>query len=371
MSKRDYYEVLGVEKSASEDDLKKAYRRLAMKYHPDRNDGDKDAEGKFKEAKEAWEVLSDPAKRRAYDQHGHAAFEQGMGGGGGYSDVGDIFGDIFSDLFGGGRRGGGQPRRGADARIVVELDLEEAVFGVTKEIDVPAVVNCDDCDGTGSQDKKNSTCSMCRGRGRVVAQRGIFHVEQACPTCSGTGKQIEKPCKSCRGHGRIQKEKTLAVKIPAGVDTGDRVRLGAEGHAGPPGTPNGDLFVEMMVREHKIFQREGNDLYCEVPIRFSQAALGGELIIPTLDGDARIKVPAETQTGKLFRLRGKGVKSVRGHDQGDLLCRVVVETPVRLSKRQRELLEEFESTFDDGKDHMPRQTSWVDGVKSFWDRMTS
>jgi len=256
-------------------------------------------------------------------------------------------------------------------RVVVELDLEEAVFGVAKEIDVPSVVNCDDCEGTGSQDRKASTCTMCRGRGRVVAQRGIFHVEQTCPTCDGSGKQIEKPCKSCRGQGRVQKEKTLSVKIPAGVDTGDRVRLAGEGHAGPPGTPSGDLFVEMMVREHKIFQRDGNDLYCEVPIRFSLAALGGEMVIPTLEGDAKIKVPTETQTGKLFRLRGKGVKSVRGNDQGDLLCRVVVETPVRLSKRQRELLEEFENTFDDGKDHTPRQSGWVDGVKSFWDRMTS
>ncbi len=368
MSKRDYYETLGVAKDASEDDLKKAYRRLAMKHHPDRNDGDKEAEVKFKEAKEAWEVLSEPGKRRAYDQHGHAAFEQNMGGG--HADVGDIFGDIFSDLFGGGRRGQA-PRRGADQRVVVELDLEEAVFGVAKEIDVPTVVHCGDCDGTGSQDRKTSTCSMCRGRGRVVAARGIFHVEQACPTCSGSGKQIEKPCKSCRGHGRVQKEKTLSVKIPAGVDTGDRVRLAGEGHAGPPGTPSGDLFVEMMVREHRIFSREGNDLYCEVPIRFSLAALGGDVVIPTLEGDARIKVPAETQTGKLFRLRGKGVKSVRGSDYGDLLCRVVVETPVRLSKRQRELLEEFEGTFDDGRDHMPRQTSWLDGVKSFWDKMTS
>jgi len=373
VSKRDCYEVLGVEKGASEDEIKKAYRRLAMKHHPDRNDGDKGSEAKFKEAKEAYEILSDAQKRRLYDQHGHAAFEAGAGGGGGggFADVGDIFGDIFGEIFGGGRGRGGA-RRGSDLRYGLELDLEEAVFGIEKEIRIPTVVPCVPCKGSGSADGKRTTCGTCRGQGRVRMQNGIFSIQQTCPQCSGTGQRIEKPCRSCGGHGRVQDEKTLSVKIPPGVDTGDRIRLAGEGEAGAAGVQAGDLYVEVHVRPHAIFQREGSDLYCEVPIRFSQAALGGEVVVPTLEGEVIIEVPAETQTGKQFRLRGKGVRPVRGGAHGDLHCRVVVETPVRLTKRQKELLREFEETFaDDEDDHTPRASSWLDGVKQFWDRMTS
>ncbi len=375
MSKRDYYEVLGVSRSATEDELKKAYRRAAQKFHPDRNEGDKEAEHKFKEAKEAYEVLSDAAKRRLYDQQGHAAFEHGMGGGGpgpGFADVSDIFGDLFGDIFGGDRQQRG-PRRGADLRYVMELDLEEAVFGVDKQIEVPTLVACKPCSGSGSEDGKVETCKTCAGRGQVRMQRGIFSVQQPCPACGGRGQTIAKPCKSCHGNGRIRDEKTLSVKIPAGVDNGDRIRLQGEGEAGPPGAAAGDLFVEVNVREHRIFQRDGDDLYCEVPIRFSQAALGADLVVPTLDGEALIKVPLETQTGKLFRLRGKGVKSVRSHAPGDLLCRVVVETPVNLTSKQRELLRDFEATFqgEEGAKHSPRSSGFLDGVKAFWDRMTS
>ncbi len=371
MSKRDYYEILGVEKTANEDDLKKAFRRLAMKYHPDRNP-DAGAQEKFKEAKEAYEILCDRQKRAAYDQYGHAAFEQGgMGGGrGGFhgADMGDIFGDIF-----GGGRGGGRPRRGSDLRYVLELDLEEAVFGVERTIDVPTLVACKTCDGSGSKDGKTSTCTTCRGHGRVRMQQGIFSVQQVCPHCSGTGQSIANPCKDCRGEGRVEDERTLQVKIPAGVDSGDRIRLSGQGEAGPAGTEPGDLYVEVRVREHEIFQREGDDLYCEVPIRFAQAALGAELRVPTLDGDAVISLPAETQTGKLFRLRGKGVRNVRSGRLGDLHCRVVVETPVKLTRRQRELLEELESTIEGAEPgaHTPRASSWFDGVKQFWERMTS
>ena len=366
MSKRDYYEVLGVAKSATEDDIKKSYRRLAMKHHPDRNDGDKDAEQKFKEAKQAYEVLSDPDKRRAYDAHGHAAFEGGgPGRGAGAGDFGDIFGDIFG---GGGRQ---RQRRGADLRYVVELDLEEAVFGAQRELEIPTLEECKPCSGSGSLDGKRKTCATCRGHGRVRMQNGIFSVQQACPTCGGAGQSIENPCKACRGAGRVEGEKTLSVKIPAGVDEGDRIRLSGEGQAGPRGTAPGDLFVEVHVKPHPIFQRDGADLHCEVPIRFSQAALGGEVAVPTLGGEALIKIPAETQTGKLFRLRGKGVKPVRGGDYGDLLCRVVVETPVHLNRKQKELLEQFEASFEDGREHTPRQSGWFDGVRQFWDRMTS
>jgi len=373
MSKRCYYEVLGVEKSASDDELKKAFRRLAMKHHPDRNPDNKECEAHFKEAKEAYEILGDAQKRALYDRHGHAAFEAGRGAGGGgfHADVGDIFGDIFSDIFGMGG-GRGRARGGADLRYVLELDLEEAVFGVDKQIEVPTLGACESCEGSGSVDGKTETCKTCKGHGRVRMQNGIFSIQQACPHCGGAGKVIAHPCKTCRGEGRVHKDKTLSVKIPAGVDSGDRIRLTGEGQAGPAGTPAGDLYVEVHVREHAIFQRERDDLYCEVPIRFSQAALGAELVVPTLGGDATIRVPAETQTGKSFRLRGKGVRNVRNGHVGDLICKVVVETPVKLSKRQRELLEEFETSFgEDGAAHTPRASSWLDGVKQFWERVTS
>ncbi|MEF3081448.1 molecular chaperone DnaJ [Luteimonas sp. SMYT11W] len=378
MSKRDYYEVLGVTRSATEDELKKAYRRCAMKYHPDRNPGDASAEAAFKECKEAYEVLSDGGKRRMYDQHGHAAFEHGMGGGnagpgfGGGADMGDIFGDIFGNIFGGGGGRGG-PRRGADIGYVMELDLEDAVAGVEKRVELPTLAGCDDCDGSGSEDGKRETCSTCAGRGQVRMQRGIFTMQQACPHCGGQGQIIANPCKTCHGAGRVEEEKVLSVKVPAGVDTGDRIRLAGEGEAGPAGSPPGDLYVEVRVRPHAIFQRDGDDLHCEVPVRISQAALGDIVRVPTLGGEAEIRVPAETQTGKVFRLRDKGVKSVRSRSPGDLYCKVVVETPVNLTKEQRELLAQFETTFtgENAHRHSPKSSTFMDGVKGFWDRMTS
>ncbi len=378
MSKRDYYEVLGVERSASEDELKKAYRRCAMKHHPDRNPGDS-SEAAFKECKEAYEVLSDGGKRRMYDQHGHAAFEHGMGGGnpgaGGFggADMGDIFGDIFGNIFGGAGGGRGGPRRGADVGYVMELDLEDAVAGVEKRIELPTLAACEPCKGTGSEDGKLETCSTCHGRGQVRFQRGIFSMQQPCPDCHGRGQSFKTPCPECRGNGRIEEEKVLSVKIPAGVDSGDRIRLTGEGEAGPAGSAPGDLYVEVRVRPHAIFQRDGDDLHCDVPIRISQAALGDVARVPTLDGEAEIRIPAETQTGKVFRLRDKGVKSVRSRSVGDLYCKVVVETPVNLTSEQRKLMEQFEATFtgENARRHSPKSSTFVDGVKGFWDRMTS
>lgn len=373
MSKRDYYETLGVARDASDEDLKKAYRRCAMKHHPDRNPGDSAAEAAFKECKEAYEVLSDAAKRRAYDAHGHAAFEHGMGGGGGPGpDMGDIFGDIFGTIFG-GAGGGRAARRGADIGYVMELDLEEAVAGIEKRIEIPTLSECGLCKGSGSEDGKVETCNTCHGRGQVRFQRGIFTMQQACPECGGRGQVVRNPCKECHGAGRIEDEKVLSVKIPAGVDSGDRIRLTGEGEAGPPGTPPGDLYVEVRVREHEIFRRDGDDLHCEVPIRISQAALGDTVNVPTLDGEAEIRIPAETQAGKVFRLRGKGVKSVRSRSAGDLYCRVVVETPINLTAEQRELLEKFEATFtgEEGRRHSPRSATFLDGVKSFFGRITA
>lgn len=375
MAKSDYYQVLGVARSASDDELKKAYRRCAMRYHPDRNPGDAEAETRFKECKQAYEVLSDPGKRRIYDQHGHAAFEAGMGGGPGGPggpDFGDIFGDIFSDIFG-GARARPQARRGADLRYVIELSLEEAVFGVERTIEVPTLVTCETCKGAGSKDGKLDTCATCRGHGRVRMQQGVFSIQQTCPNCGGSGRHIVNPCDDCDGHGRVEREKVLEVKIPAGVDSGDRIRLAGEGEAGPAGVAAGDLYVEVRVREHPIFQRDGDDLYCELPIRLSQAALGADIKVPTLGGSVEVKIPKETQSGKLFRLRGKGVKSVRSHSPGDLLCRVVVETPINLTKRQRELLAELEETFagEKGAAHSPRSSTFLDSVKAFWAKMTS
>ncbi|MXV09066.1 MULTISPECIES: molecular chaperone DnaJ [unclassified Xanthomonas] len=377
MSKRDYYEVLGVARTASDDELKKAYRRCAMKYHPDRNPGDQAAEAAFKECKEAYEVLSDGNRRRMYDAHGHAAFEHGMGGmggGPGGPDMGDIFGDIFGNIFGGAGGGGGRaPRRGADIGYVLELDLEEAVAGIERRIEIPTLSECEHCHGSGSEDGKVETCVTCHGRGQVRIQRGIFAMQQTCPHCAGRGQTVQNPCGVCHGAGRVEETKVLSVKIPAGVDNGDRIRLSGEGEAGPAGTPPGDLYVEVRVREHPIFQRDGDDLHCEVPIRISQAALGDTVRVATLGGEAEIRIPAETQTGKLFRLRGKGVRSVRSRSEGDLYCRVVVETPVNLTADQRKLLEQFEATFtgEDARKHSPKSATFIDGVKGFWDRMTS
>ena len=375
MSKRDYYEVLCVEKTASEVEIKKAYRRLAMKHHPDRNPDDTEAEAKFKEAKEAYEVLSDAQKRAAYDQFGHAGVEQGAGmGGGPGGNFSDIFGDVFGDIFGGGGGGGHRGERvyrGADLQYNLELSLEEAVHGKTVKIRVPTYVKCNKCNGSGA--KKGSspeTCSTCHGVGQVRMQQGFFSLQQTCPTCHGTGKVIKDPCDACHGEGRIQEHKTLSVKVPAGVDTGDRIRLSNEGEAGQNGGPPGDLYVHVHVKPHDIFTREGSDLYCEVPINIATAALGGTLEVPTLDGRITLKVPPETQSGKLFRLRNKGVSSVRGGVQGDLLCRVIVETPVKLNARQKELLQEFQATLEEGgKNHSPKAHSWLDGVKKFFDDM--
>ena len=375
MSKRDYYEVLGVARDVSGDELKKAYRRCAMKHHPDRNPGDAAAEAAFKECKEAYEVLSDANRRRMYDQHGHAAFEHGMGGGGagaGYADMGDIFGDIFGNIFGGGGAGARGPRRGADVGYVMELSLEEAVRGIEKEIEIPTLDECDTCSGSGSADGKLESCTTCGGRGQVRFQRGIFSMQQGCPHCGGRGQTISNPCGDCHGQGRVEETKTLSVKIPAGVDNGDRIRLAGEGEAGPAGSPPGDLYVDVRVREHDIFKRDGDDLHCDVPIRLGQAALGDTIRVPTLGGEVELRVPAETQTGKLFRLRDKGVQSVRSRRPGDLYCRVVVETPVNLTAEQRELLEKFDATFagEDARKHSPRSSTFIDGVKGFWDRMT-
>ncbi|MFC6841832.1 molecular chaperone DnaJ [Xanthomonas theicola] len=376
MSKRDYYDVLGVARTAGDDELKKAYRRCAMKHHPDRNPGDHAAEAAFKECKEAYEVLSDGNKRRLYDAHGHAAFAHGIGGPGGGGpggpDMGDIFGDIFGNIFG-GAGGGRSARRGADIGYVLELDLEEAVAGIERRIEIPTLGECAHCHGSGSEDGKVEICGTCQGRGQVRIQRGIFAMQQSCPHCAGRGQIVQNPCGICHGAGRVEEAKVLSVKIPPGVDSGDRIRLSGEGEAGPAGTPAGDLYVEVRVREHAIFQRDGDDLHCEVPIRISQAALGDTVRVATLGGEAEIRIPAETQTGKLFRLRGKGVRSVRSRSEGDLYCRVVVETPVNLTADQRKLLEQFESTFtgEDARKHSPKSATFIDGVKGFWDRMTS
>ncbi|SFP79185.1 molecular chaperone DnaJ [Pseudomonas borbori] len=374
MAKRDYYEVLGVERGASEAELKKAYRRLAMKHHPDRNPDDKASEDLFKDANEAYEVLSDASKRAAYDQYGHAGVDPSMGGAGGAgfggANFSDIFGDVFSDFFGGaggrgGQRGGAQ--RGSDLRYTLELDLEEAVRGTTVNIRVPTLVNCKVCEGSGAKKGTSPvTCTTCGGIGQVRMQQGFFSVQQTCPRCHGSGKMITDPCGSCHGHGRVEEHKTLSVKVPPGVDTGDRIRLSGEGEAGAMGGPAGDLYVVVNVREHAIFQRDGKHLYCEVPISFADAALGGELEVPTLDGRVKLKIPEGTQTGKLFRLRGKGVAPVRGGGAGDLMCRVAVETPVSLDRRQRELLEEFRRTLQGDTRHSPKASGWFEGVKRFF-----
>jgi len=380
MANRDYYEILGVARTANDEEIKKAYRKLAMKYHPDRNP-DKSAEDKFKETKEAYEILSDQQKRAAYDQYGHAGVNQqaGFGGGGrgGPGGFSDIFDDLFGDIFGGGGRASGgsggrsHVQRGSDLRYNLDLNLAEAVFGKTLQIQVPTFMRCEGCGGTGA--KKNSgskSCGTCAGAGQVRMQQGFFAISQTCPTCMGSGQVIADPCTICQGQGRARGTKTLSVKIPAGVDNDDRIRLSGEGEAGLHGGPPGDLFVQVRVREHPIFTREGQDLHCEMPITFGIAALGGELDVPTLDGRVKLKIPAETQTGRVFRLRGKGVKSVRGSSQGDLLCHVVVETPVNLNREQKELLESFEKTLAKDKSRCsPKASSWFDGVKKFFEDM--
>ncbi|MEP7156603.1 MAG: molecular chaperone DnaJ [Betaproteobacteria bacterium] len=370
--KRDFYEILGVNRDASEEDIKKAYRKLAMKHHPDRNPDSKDAEEKFKEAKEAYEILSEADKRRAYDAYGHAGVNPQMSGGGGGEGFGgfsEAFGDIFGEIFGGrGGRGGQQVYRGADLRYNMDITLEQAARGTETKIRIPSLDECTTCKGSGAKPGTQAkTCHTCNGQGQVRMQQGFFSIQQTCPTCHGTGKVIPEPCTACNGSGRIKNHKTLSVKIPAGVDDGDRIRLSGEGEAGQNGGPPGDLYVVVQLKPHSVFQREGADLHCEMPISFTVAALGGEIHIPTLDGEAKIKIPAETQSGQVFRLRGKGIRPVRQTSAGDLMCHVVVETPVRLTDRQKELLRELEEiNKKDGDRHNPRAKSFMDKVKDFF-----
>ena len=355
MSKRDYYEVLGVNKSTPKDDLKKSYRKLAMKYHPDRNPDDADASEKFKELSEAYEILSDDQKRQAYDQFGHdgvnPSFSNAQGAADGFSD---IFGDIFSDIFGGsGRAGGSRAQRGADLNYSVEVSLEDAVKGTSINLDIPSKERCS---GSWSQ------CSYCGGAGAVRMQQGFFSMQQACPECRGEGERHDSNCKSCRGAGFIKKNKTLAVKIPEGVDTGDRIRLSGEGDIGKDG--NGDLYIQVEVKRHKIFEREGKNLYCEVPLNYADAALGGDIEVPTLDGKVKIKIPEGTQSHKLFRLNGKGIKPLRGGSKGDILVRVLVEVPVKLNKEQADLLKKFKESITDS-DNSPLKNNWLKSAKEF------
>jgi molecular chaperone DnaJ len=371
--KRDFYEVLGVNRDASDEDIKKSYRKLAMKHHPDRNPDNPKSEEQFKEAKEAYEILSEPKKRAAYDQYGHAGVDPQAGAGGaGMGGFADAFGDIFGDIFGQGRGGQGGGRsnvfRGADLRYNLEISLEDAARGTQTRIKIPTMAECEPCNGTGA--KKGSepkTCPTCAGHGQVRMQQGFFSIQQTCPKCHGTGRYIPDPCNTCHGTGRIKEHKTLSVKIPSGIDEGDRIRLTGEGEAGVNGGPSGDLYVQVHLKPHNVFKRDHDDLHCEMPISISTAALGGEIEIPTLEGVARLKIPAETQTGKVFRLRGKGIKGIRSAGAGDLMCHVVIETPVKLTERQRELLTEFEEiSKGNTKLHNPRAHGWLDRVKEFF-----
>ena len=376
MSKRDYYDVLGVARDAAAADIKEAYRRLAMKYHPDRSDGDPDNEAKFKEAKEAYEILSHQEKRAAYDRFGHEGLQGAAGPGGGFSGAeafSDVFGDVFGDIFGGGRRGGGRSQvfRGADLRYELELTLEQAVSGDSVNIEIPTHVECERCKGGGAEPGSEPvTCDHCGGTGQIRAQQGFFSIQQTCRACQGSGSLIAKPCRECAGRGRVRKLRTLSVKVPAGVDNGDRIRLSQEGEAGRNGGPPGDLYVDIAVRSHAIFDREGMNLNCEIPISFAIAALGGSVDVPTLEGQVKLKVSPETQSGKVFRLRGKGVKSVRSAGLGDLLVRVQVETPVKLTEEQKAQLSKFDGLVEEGGEkHSPRSRSWFAGVRDFFDKI--
>ncbi len=372
MAKKDFYEVLGVNRDASDDEIKKAYRKLAMKHHPDRNPDNPKSEEQFKEAKEAYEILSDAQKRGAYDQYGHAGIDPqaGMGAGAAGGGFGDAFGDIFGDIFGRGGGSGGRSNvyRGADLRYNLEISLEDAARGSETRIRIPTMEECEVCDGSGAKPgTEPKSCPTCGGHGQVRMQQGFFSLQQTCPKCHGTGRFIPTPCTTCHGAGRTKQHKTLSVKIPAGIDEGDRIRLSGEGEPGVNGGPSGDLYVQIHLKEHAVFQRDHDDLHCEMPIGFAISALGGEIEIPTLDGMARLKIPAETQSGKVFRLRGKGIKGIRSVGRGDLMCHVVVETPVNLTERQRELLKEFEDiNLKDAGHHNPRAKGWMDKVKEFF-----
>ena len=371
---RDFYEVLGVPKNASDDDIKKAYRKLAMKYHPDRNQGDQTAEARFKEVKEAYEMLSDAQKRAAYDQYGHAGVDpnmRGPGGGGaeGVGGFGEAFGDIFGDIFGGGRqRGGRQVFRGGDLSYAMEITLEEAARGKDAQLRIPSWEECDTCHGSGAKPGTSAkTCSTCNGSGSVQMRQGFFSVQQTCPHCRGTGKIIPDPCTSCHGQGKVKKQKTLEVKIPAGIDDGMRIRSAGNGEPGTNGGPSGDLFIEIRIKKHDIFERDGDDLHCQVPISMTTAALGGEIHVPTLEGEAVIDIPEGTQHDKQFRLRGKGIKGLRSSFPGDLYCHISVETPVKLTEHQRKLLKELdESLKKGGAKHSPNEDGWADKLRRFF-----
>jgi len=375
--KRDFYEVLGVPKNASEDEIKKSYRKMAMKFHPDRNQGDASAEVKFKEAKEAYEMLSDAEKRAAYDQFGHAGVDPNMrgpggGGGAGFGGFGESFGDIFGDIFGQARRqqtgGGRQVFRGNDLSYAMEVTLEEAAAGKESEIRIPSFDECDTCHGTGAKAGTSpKTCGTCQGQGVVQMRQGFFSVQQTCPHCRGTGKVITDPCSPCHGQGKIKRQKTLEIKIPAGIDDGMRIRSTGNGEPGTNGGPPGDLYIEIRIKKHDVFQRDGDDLHCAVPISFTTAALGGEISVPTLSGEAAIDLPEGTQTGKQFRLRGKGIKGVRSSFPGDLYCHITVETPVKLTEHQRKLLKELDESLKKGGDkHSPSEAGWADKLKNLF-----
>lgn len=375
MAKRDYYEVLGVARNASEDDIKKAYRKLAMKYHPDRNQGNTSAEEKFKETKEAYEMLSDAQKRAAYDQYGHAGVDpnmRGPGGGEGFGGFSESFGDIFGDIFGGGRRGGGgggrQVFRGNDLSYAMDITLEEAAVGKDAQIRIPSWDDCDTCHGTGAKPGTSAkTCSTCNGSGVVQMRQGFFSVQQTCPHCHGSGKIIPDPCTTCHGQGKVKKHKTLEIKIPAGIDDGMRIRSTGNGEPGRNGGPPGDLYIEIHIRKHDIFERDGDDLHCQVPVSISKAALGGEIAVPTLSGKATIDIPEGTQHGKTFRLRGRGIKGVRSSVPGDLYCHIAVETPVKLTEHQRKLLKELDESFTKGgTKHSPNDQGWFEKAKAFF-----
>lgn len=375
MTKQDYYKILNVSRNVSDSELKKAYRKLAMKYHPDRNKADKTAEEKFKEAKEAYEILSDANKRAIYDKFGHAGLQSGMGGGSksdargfNFSDVFGEMGDVFGDIFGnrGNQQGSQRAQRGADLRYTLELDLESAVHGSTVEIRIPRVVTCKSCGGTGARKGTQPiTCKTCAGEGQVRIQQGFFTIQQTCPDCHGHGQIIKDPCPDCHGQGQVQEYKTLSVKIPAGIDEGNRIRLSGEGEGGLHGAPAGDLYVQIQLKPHPLFKREGNHLYCDVPISFTLAILGGEVEVPTLTGVVKLHIPPETQSGKILRLRGKGVPG-RPAVSGDLLCRVFVETPINLSKEQKIMLANLAKELQTGGNHYPKALQWFNSVKKFF-----
>ncbi|WP_066565989.1 molecular chaperone DnaJ [Snodgrassella sp. CFCC 13594] len=369
MTEIDFYEVLGVTRTASDEEIKKAYRKMAMKYHPDRNPDDANAEEKFKDVQKAYAILSDREKRSAYDQYGHAGIDPNMGGAGGFSGGFD-FGDIFSQMFGGAAGGGRQPNyQGADLQYNIEISLEEAAHGVKKTITIPTYEECDVCHGSGAKEGTSATtCSMCGGSGTVHVRQAIFQIQQTCPQCHGTGREIKNPCLKCHGEGRVKTRKTVEVSIPAGIDDGQRIRLSGEGEPGSHGAPAGDLYVLVSVRAHQVFERDGMDLHCELPISFTIAALGGEVEVPTIDGKVKLNIPKETQTGRRMRVRGKGIKSVRSAAVGDLYCHIVVETPVNLTDRQKELLEEFEK-ISTGMDRAqtPRQKSFMDKLRDLFE----